>query len=115
MKADVKAVIRDYGIGSWTVVVSVIDAADGTPLTNLTDKNFSVVAVQSPSGWATNDVLKIKSGLHTPVDGIYVFAAGNTGNKKLASGPYTLAITLTGSKERGVPLNGQTVVDGRIA
>lgn len=113
MKADLKAVVQDYGFGSLTIVVSVINGADGTPIPELTEKNFTIIAVQTPSGWATNDILKIKSGLQVPMPGVYVFSAGMSGNKKLAAGPYTVAITLGGFKG-WAPLNGQTVVSGRI-
>lgn len=115
MKVDLKAEIADYGFGSWTVVISAVDASDGTPMAGLGDKNFSIIAVQSPNGWSTNDVLKIKSGVATPTDGIYIFSAGASGNKKLPAGHYTLAITMTGSKEKGVPYKGQTIASGRIA
>jgi hypothetical protein len=114
MKIDLKASIEDYGFGSWTVVISATNAEDGTPLNDLGDKNFSILAVQTPSGWATSDVMKIKSGVSTPTDGIYIFSAGASGNKKLSPGHYTLAITMAGSKERGIPYRGQTIVSGRI-
>lgn len=114
MKVDLKAVIQDYGFGSWTVVLSAVNATDGTPVNELTERNLTIRAVQTPSGWATNDVLKIKSGIHTPTDGIYVFSAGASGNKKLGAGPYTLAIILSGTRDRP-SLNGQTIVNGRIA
>ena len=110
MKADLKAVINDYGFGSWTVAVSAIREDDGSPITNLQEKNFSIMAVQMPSGWATNQVLEIKSGIHKPTDGIYVFSAGLSGDKELAAGIYTLAITVG---IRG--FKGQTIVSGRIA
>ena len=109
MKADLKAVINDYGFGSWTVVVSAIREDDGSPITNLQEKNFSIMAVQMPSGWATNHVLEINSGIHKPTDGIYVFSAGLK-EKKLEPGIYTLAITVG---IRG--FKGQTIVTGRIA
>ena len=109
MKVDLTAVIRDYGFGSWTVVLSAVNAEDGTPVTDLTDKSITVMAVQSPNGWATSDVLKINSGLHLPTEGVYVFSAGLPGNKKLSAGPYTLAITV---KKKGV--NGQTLASGHI-
>lgn len=113
MKADLVAVARDYGFGSLTIVVSVVNATDGTPITDVGERNFDIRAVQTPSGWATNDVLKIKSGIHNPTGGVYVFSAGNSGNKKLAAGPYTLVITLTGA--RGRPqVNGQTLAAATI-
>jgi hypothetical protein len=113
MKVDLKATTRDYGFG-LTVVVSAVNGQDGTPLGGLTDKNFSILAVQTPNGWATSDVMKIKSGLNEPTAGIYIFSIGPSGNKKLSDGPYVLAITMAGSKERGVPYNGQTIVSARV-
>jgi len=113
VKVDLKAVVQDYGFGSLTVVVSVVNGADGTPIPDLSETNFSIMAVQSPSGWATSDLLKIKSGLNTPTEGVYVFSVGPSGNKKLAAGPYTIVITLVGSKG-WAPLKGQTVVSGRV-
>jgi hypothetical protein len=115
MKVDLTASIADYGFGSWTVVISAVNAEDGTPMTGLDDKNFSVLAVQTPNGWSTSDVMKIKSGVASPTDGIYIFAAGPSGNKKISAGHYTLAITMAGSKERGVPYRGQTIASGRVS
>jgi hypothetical protein len=112
MKADLKAVIQDYKTGAWTIVVSVISATDGTPIPELTEKNFSILAVQTPNGWSTSDVLKV-SAVNAPTNGIYVFSARQSGSKNLIPGPYTLAITLGGFKG-WAPLNGQTVVSGRL-
>ena len=109
MKADLVAVIKDFGFGSWTIVLSAVNADDGTPITELTDKSITVMAVQTPNGWATSDVLKIRSGINKPTDGVYVFSAGLSGNSKLPDGYYTLVITV---RRRG--LNGQTLASGRI-
>lgn len=42
MKADLKAVIQDYGFGSWTVVLSVVNATDGTPIQRLRRRTFNL-------------------------------------------------------------------------
>ena len=116
MKADLKAVVQEYG-GSLTIVISVINSADGTPVPDLAEKNFSIMAVQTPSSWAPNapasDVWKVKSGLYTPTEGVYVFMVGPPGNKKLAAGPYTIVISLAGFKG-WTPLKGQALASGKI-
>ena len=111
MKVDVVAVPRDESFG-LTVVASVVNATDGTPLNGLTASNFDVVVIQGPSGWSVGDSLHISSGLFEPAGGVYAFAVEAHG-QKVAAGAYTLAIIVKG-KSGSTALHGQTLATVRV-
>jgi hypothetical protein len=106
MKVDVLAIPRDEGFG-MTLVVSTVNAADGTPLEGLSASNFQVTVIQGPSGWAVGEVLKIDSGVYVPSSGVYAFDVAEA-KSKLKPGSYTFAIAVKGTKGR-TTLYGQTL------
>ena len=106
MKVDIVAIPRDEGFG-LTIVVSVANATDGSPLDGLLDSNFAVYVIQGPSGWSVGDHLKLTSGVFEPTIGVFAFAVDNNGTK-VAPGSYTLAVFVKGFKG-WAPLHGQTL------
>jgi hypothetical protein len=106
MKVDVLAIPRDEGFG-MTLVVSTVNAADGTPLDGLAASNFQVTVIQGPSGWSVGEGLKIDSGLFESVPGVYAFAI-TEGSSKIKPGSYTLAVAMKGTKGR-TAFHGQTL------
>src|SRR5690348_7102289 len=112
MKVDIVAKTRDEGFG-LTIVVSVTHAVDGTPLDGLDASNFDVAVIQSPSGWAVGDTLKISSGLFEPAPGVYAFAVETSGGSKVPAGGYTLAIITQGYKG-WAQVHGQTLATASV-
>jgi hypothetical protein len=108
MKLDVSAAAAHVGSDSVGLVVSVLNSADGIPVTDLKTNNFVVAAVQTPSSW--RKYKKLACGrLIEHADGVYSFST-NASSDMRYKGRYALLVTMAGTKG-WAPLLGRTIVE----
>src|SRR5688572_596249 len=96
MILDISAAATHVASNSFGFAVSVLNSADGTPITDLKSKNFVVTALQVPSNWRKNKKLALARVIEH-ADGVYSFATKSSTDMQ-HKGRYALLVAMTGYK-----------------
>ncbi|HET9475118.1 MAG TPA: hypothetical protein VFO82_14560 [Steroidobacteraceae bacterium] len=108
MKLEISAAAVNVGRDAVGLTVSVLNSADGTPVTDLQGRNFVVAAVQVPSSWSNYKKLTL-GPVRELADGVYSFSTRSASGMQ-HKGRYAMLVTMAGTKG-WAPLFGRAMVE----